>query len=257
MAKKKISNPGPPSWYSNAHEFVTAASKLDLIQADRKLTEVAELHGLTTRLLKRYVKIHQFLNKHFSEELKYLTDQTAYSTFEELMRLHQVDKDSAQAVVQGCLDGSVKYHDLKRIGGQGKPKPGGIDESLIGNSRRASRIAGMAFEKLVFETLGNCPELFGIKEGFELVKHPDLPIGTDIVLKTESGKLIAIEIKYVAHTTTPSVLNDSLLKIAWLNHQFDEVILCVNQIPQTEQDRLTKLFKSWTSKNLKLVVMAD
>lgn len=250
MAKRKESKPGVPLWYEQGK---AAQQQLDnsrgLSTADH-LAFYAESNRLSTRMLKRYIALKAFVDEHFPKHLNKFTDQTPYSSIEELLKLHKINPAKAAQIAESVISGQMIAANVRQLI---ESESSGAGNRGVDSTRSEARKAAFQLQHAVIDLVNKAPSKFGLSGTWEDIDMSAFEVRPDLAFKTTKGKKVAVEIRYFSMNSSTAIFHQALTKYAWLQMNFfDEVYLAVNHQAVGQISEYEKIFEDWTGKSLRI-----
>lgn len=250
MAKRKESKAGPPLWYEQGKAAQRQFENSPELGIANHLAAYAEGNGLSGRMLKRYVALASFVDEHFPGHINKFTDQTPYSSIEELLKLHKINPAKAAVIAESVIKGEMIAAHVKQLIGS---ESSGAGKRPLDNTRSEARKAAFKLEEVVVNLIHQTPHNFGLSGAWEAIDVSAFSIRPDLAFKTKNGKKVAVEIRYISKNSSAAFIYQALTKYAWLQMNFfDEVYLAVNQDAVDQISEYKNYFKDWTGKPLSI-----
>jgi len=252
MGRKKELNQGKPAWYLAAEQIQ------GLIQKDPKtgiashVAQFADQNKMSTRMVKRYMQLKEFLDDHFPDEIDNFTDGTPASLIDELEKIHHFDPEKAKDLVSDCVSGQLIASELKQILKD-------ISESKKSfetiNQRSESRQLILGLEKHVKNMLHTDASIFGIGSSFQIQYNKEHLVKPDLsIFEPSTGRMTAIEIKYFAPNASDGVFQQAVCKLNWLDSKrYDQVLLCTLKASKPALEKWVDFYFEWTNKELNVL----
>ena len=250
MAKRKESKPGLPLWYQQGKAAQRQLENSPELGIANHLAVYAEGNSLSVRMLKRYVALRSFVNEHFPEHINKFTDQTPYSSIEELLKLYKINPAKAAVIAEPVIKGKMIAAQVKQLIESESSGSGGRN---VDNTRSEARKAAFQLQHAVLDLVYKAPNRFGLSGTWKEIDVSAFAIRPDLAFETKKGKKVAIEIRYFSKNSSTAFFHQALTKYAWLQVSFfDEVYLAVNHDALNQICEYTDYFQNWTGKPLSL-----
>lgn len=253
MAKRKESKPGLPLWYDQGKAAQWQLENSKELSIANHLAVYAESNGLSVRMLKRYVALKEFVDENFHQHIDKFTDQTPYSSIEELLKLHKLNPTKAAQIAESVISGKTIAAGVKHLIDLENKDSGGRN---VDNTRSEARKAAFQLQHAVVNHVNTYPGEFGLSGTWKEIDLSGLSIKPDLGFETAKGKRVAIEIRYFSMNSSTAFIHQALTKYAWLQMSFfDEVYLAVNQDAVDLVGGYAGDFQSWTGRPLQIIAI--
>ena len=251
MAKRKESKPGLPLWYDQGKAAQWQLENSKELSIANHLAVYAENNGLSVRMLKRYVALKEFVDENFHQHIGKFTDQTPYSSIEELLKLHKLNPAKAAQIAESVISGQTIAAGVKHLI-ELETKDSGSRN--VDNTRSEARKAAFQLQHAVVDRVNTNPGEFGLSGTWKEIDLSGLSIKPDLGFETAKGKRVAIEIRYFSMNSSTAFFHQALTKYAWLQMNFfDEVYLAVNQDAVDLVAQYADHFQDWTGQTLQVI----